>query len=91
MRIHAPWMKSPDPFILEYLNEEGLSSPSEISEDDRIYFQRSWINKRLKALEGYGMVQNRGNGMYAITQEGQAWLVGEFDPRPEGNKSEASA
>lgn len=81
MRIHVAWMKAPDPFVLEYLSEEGLSSPSEIADDGRVSFERTYINKRLKALEKRSLVRNMGNGMYQLTEKGDAWLAGEYDPR----------
>lgn len=86
-------MKAPDPYILEYLEEEGLSSPSNIHEDGRVPFGRTYINKRLQALEEHEMVINVGNGMYQLTDRGDDWLAGEFDARvfDDGEQGKATA
>jgi hypothetical protein len=86
-------MKAPDPYILEYLQEEGLSSPSDIANDGRVPFGRTYINKRLQALGNREMVINMGNGMYQLTQRGDDWLQGEFDARvfDDGDQGKASA
>lgn len=81
MRVPGRWMKAPDPYILEYLSEEGLCSPSDIANDGRIPFGRTYINKRLKALAENGFVVHEGNGMYRVTSRGEEWLSGEFDAR----------
>lgn len=74
-------MKAPDYFLLEFLAEEGLSSPSDIASDGRIPYGRTYINQRLIELDEHGFTRNAGNGMYQLTERGQEWLAGDFDAR----------
>lgn len=79
MRLSANWMSIADDRILEFLHEEGPRSPSKIYEDGRVRFSRQHINMRCKKLVEYGMLQNLGNGVYAISDTGISYLKEEFD------------
>lgn len=79
MRLSADWMTIADERILEFLKETGPRTPSKIVASDQVRFSRQHINNRCKTLESYGLVQNLGNGVYAITDEGEGYLSGKID------------
>lgn len=66
-----------DERILEYLNELGNHQPFQIANE--FGFHRKYIGKRCRILEDAGFVENRGNGVYQITAQGEKYLSGEFD------------
>ena len=66
-----------DERILEYLSEMGNHQPSQIANE--FGFHRKYIGKRCRILEKNGFVENRGNGVYRITEQGEKYLSGEFD------------
>ena len=77
MRRHAKWMTLADERVLEYLNEMGNHQPSQIASE--FDFHRKYIGKRCRILEQNGFVENRGNGVYQITERGRDYLTGDFD------------
>ncbi|PSP78974.1 winged helix-turn-helix domain-containing protein [Halobacteriales archaeon QS_1_68_20] len=79
MRLAAEWMTGADDRILEFLNEEGPTAPKAMADDWRIRFSRTYVNTRCKKLAVYGLVQNLGNGVYSITEQGEAYLAGDMD------------
>lgn len=79
MRLSAEWMMGVDDRILEFLRENGHSTPTKMAEDGRIKYTRTYINVRCKKLAEYGLVLHLGNGVYQITEEGEAYLDGELD------------
>jgi Mn-dependent DtxR family transcriptional regulator len=66
-----------DERILEYLSELGNNQTSQIAKE--FGFHRKYIGKRCRILEKHGFVDNRGNGVYQITELGEKYLSGEFD------------
>lgn len=84
-------MKAPDPYVLEYLAEEGPTSPKALS--DELPFSRGYLNTRCQDLADHGMVMNIGNGMYQIKERGKEWLNGDFDASAldEGNPATVTA
>ena len=72
-------MRAPDDRILEYLSEEGPSSPKEMADDGRVRFSHSYITTRCKALTEKGFLIRYGYGVYAITDRGEDYLEGEYD------------
>lgn len=72
-----------DDRILEFLREEGPASPSRIHEDGRVDFSRPYINQRCGKLAEHNLVENLGNGVYAVTDQGEEYLDGELDLRTE--------
>jgi len=72
-------MTAADDRILEYLSEENPAGPSKIHQDGRIRFSRPYINQRCQELAKRGFLLNLGNGVYQITERGEAYLEGEFD------------
>lgn len=83
MRLPAGWMSIADERILEFLREEGPHPPSRMHEDDRLPYSRNHINKRCSLLAEHGLLKNLGNGVYAITDNGESYLDGEIDLRSE--------
>lgn len=79
MRLSGEWMRAPDDRILEYLSDEGPSSPSEMAEDSRMMFSKSYITTRCKALLERDFLVQYGHGVYAITERGEMYLREEFD------------
>ena len=76
-------MVKADDRILEYLEVEGPHSPKRISDDPRIEFKQKHVNVRLLKLAEYGLVEKDaiGRGVYAISDDGRAYLDGELDAR----------
>lgn len=72
-------MVGADDRILEFLLEEGPSTPTKMHDDGRIRFSRPYINKRCKILSEHGLLKHLGNGVYVITDEGEQYLEGELD------------
>lgn len=81
MRKSADWMVLLDDRILELMreDEDGILSPSEIADDRRITYGRTYVAKRLRRLEDDGFVQRYGHGVYRITEKGEAYLDEEYD------------
>lgn len=93
MRKPGKWMKSPDPYILEYLQEEGPAAPKDLYDDGRLPFSRGYINSRMQKLADKEFVQNIGRGLYQIDERGEEFLKGEFDASeldPPGNAEKAA-
>lgn len=81
MRLSAEWMTIVDERVLEFLNEEGPRQPKQIANDDRISYSSEYIGRRCRKLAEVGLLENLGNGVYMITQHGQAYLNEELDAR----------
>jgi hypothetical protein len=74
-------MSRADDRILEHLSEDGPDTPMKMADSGRVRFSRQHINQRCKILVSYGLVVHLGNGVYDITQAGNAYLSGELDAR----------
>nr|AGI12342.1 putative phage repressor protein [Halorubrum sp. T3] len=72
-----------DDRILEYLEVEGPQSPVRVSRDDRLEYERQYVNRRLLKLAEAGLVDKDriGRGVYAINDVGREYLEGELDAR----------
>lgn len=79
MRLAGDWMTGADDRILEFLEEEGPSTPKKMHDDGRVRFSRTYINTRCKELSDYKLIRNLGNGVYQITDLGRRYLTGELD------------
>jgi hypothetical protein len=97
MRLEADWMVGADDRILEFLREEGPSSPTQMVNDGRVRYSRTYINMRLKQLAEHTFVLNLGNGIYQVTDRAIQYLDGEIDAADldtgenGGERSKASA
>lgn len=79
MRISGKWMVLLDDRILEFLQEEGPKIPSKIANDDRIHYGDQYVGDRCRKLSEYGLLENIGNGVYVITEQGKQYLAGDLD------------
>jgi predicted transcriptional regulator len=77
MRRHADWMTLADERILEFLDERGNHQPAQIAAE--FGFHRKYIGRRCRILHEHGFLNNLGNGVYQITEQGKRYLTGEFD------------
>ena len=70
-----------DDRILELLEEEEneYMAPSDIAEDDRIHYSSNHVGRRCKKLAEHGLLLSVGRGVYTITDEGRAYLRGEYN------------
>lgn len=79
MRYSAEWMTLADERILERLSEVETDTPKGMAESGDVRFSRQYIGQRCRKLADYGLTQPLGNGVYRITEEGEAYLDGELD------------
>jgi len=79
MRYSGDWMTLVDDRILEYVRENGSGSPTEMQKNAPIRYSRPYVHKRCKELTKRGLLEHLGNGVYVITDDGEAYLDGELD------------
>ena len=77
MRQSARWMVLLDDRIMEFIDENGPSLPSNIGDDDRIPYGAQHIGNRCRKLADAGLLENLGNGVYILTSDGKSYLEGE--------------
>jgi predicted transcriptional regulator len=78
MRQRADWMTHMDDLVLEILQSSGLVlSPSIIAFN--LDASREAVNRRLKELTEYGLVERIERGKYRITRNGETYLDGNLD------------
>ena len=68
-----------DDRILEYISENEAGSPTELAESGYVRVSNAHISRRLKKLSEHGLLKALGNGVYVITDRGEAYLDGELD------------
>ena len=68
-----------DDRILEYIRENESSSPKKLEDSGYVRVSRSHISRRLRKLAEHGLLNHLGNGVYVITDRGEAYLDGELD------------
>ncbi|WP_456298742.1 winged-helix domain-containing protein [Halobacterium litoreum] len=80
-------MQATDDRILEFLESEGRSTPSSMTDEGPYDYHRKTVQRRLSKLMDAGLVERVGRGLYQITNEGQRYLAGQADlrdtPEPE--------
>jgi Mn-dependent DtxR family transcriptional regulator len=75
MRKSADWMVLADDRILEFLRESDKpQTATKLDESEKFHTGRSNLSKRLNKLSEAGLVTPLGNGVYTITDEGEAYL-----------------
>jgi predicted transcriptional regulator len=83
-----------DDRILEYILENEHGSPSEMKKKGPIRYSRGYISERCQELANKGLLKPVGNGVYTITDRGEAYLEGDLDThvdtQDEVNTSEQS-
>ena len=79
-----------DERILELFSEkeDEFMSPSEIAEHKRIPYSSQYVGERCRKLANNGLLLAVGNGIYTVTDNGLAYLEGEYDAA--GNGVDAS-
>ena len=71
-----------DERILEFLREEATRQPKQIAEglaEQGIDYNDKYIGRRCIELANFGLLRNLGNGIYALTDTGEAYLEGEIN------------
>lgn len=79
MRHSGTWMTLWDDRILEIIGEDGHGSPRELVDRDEIRVTRTHVSRRLQALADHGLLTPLANGVYVLTEEGEAYLEGNYD------------
>ena len=79
MRYAGNWMTAVDDRILEYLSEHESGSPTKMKREGPIRYSRQQVHRRCKRLAEKSLVQHLGNGVYVITEDGEAYLEGRLD------------
>lgn len=79
MRYAGNWMTAVDDRVLEYLSEHESGSPTKMKREGPIRYSRQQVHRRSKRLAEEGLVRHLGNGVYVITEDGEAYLEGRLD------------
>ncbi|PGF16733.1 transcriptional regulator [Natrinema sp. CBA1119] len=87
MRKSGSWMTIWDDRILEYIRNEDSGSPKKLEESGYVRVSKSHISRRLRTLAEHDLLTHLGNGVYVITERGEAYLDGEFDTSEDATES----
>jgi len=68
-----------DDRVLEYIQENESGSPTKMKNEGPIRYSRQYVHKRCKKLAEEGLLRHLGNGVYVITDQGEAYLDGRLD------------
>ena len=79
MRYAGNWMTAVDDRIMEYLSEHGSGSPTKMKREGPIRYSRQQVHRRCKTLAEKDIINHLGNGVYVITEDGEAYLEGRLD------------
>jgi len=79
MRHSGDWMTLVDDRVLEYLREHDSGTPTKMKREGPINYSRAYVDRRCKRLAEEGLVKHFGNGVYVITEDGEAYLDGRLD------------
>lgn len=81
MRRSGSWQTVWDDRILETAanDDDGAVSLTGLVEDEHIRISQSSISRRCKTLAEHGLLRKVGPGTYILTDEGEAYLKGEYD------------
>ncbi len=81
VRRSGSWQSVWDDRILEAIevDEDGVMSVGDLTENDYIRISNSQISDRCKKLAEHGLLKKVGHGVYMITEEGSAYLREEYD------------
>lgn len=78
MRHSGDWMTLVDDRVLEYIHENESGSPTKMAKE-QINYSRQYVHERCKKLVEEGLLNHLGNGVYTITDDGEAYLDGDLD------------
>ena len=81
MRRSGKWQSAPDDRILEIAAEDddGIVKVGNLAKHEYIHVGRSQVSRRCQKLAEHSLLRNVGDGVYIITDEGRAYLEGEYD------------
>lgn len=79
MRRSGEWMVLADERILEYIREHESGAPKEMADSGLVRYSRQYISRRCKKLVDHRLLNHLGNGVYVITDEGEAYLDEEYN------------
>ncbi|MFD1572032.1 MarR family transcriptional regulator [Halorubrum laminariae] len=79
MRHSGKWMTSLDDRILEFLHETKPTTPTKMTNEASLPYSRQHVDRRCKKLDEEGLVEGLGNGVYRITDDGEAYLEGRLN------------
>ena len=79
MRQSGTWMTIWDDRILETLRSEGPKPVGEMADRGDIRISQSSVSRRCSKMADHHLVIALGNGVYAITEEGEGYLDEEYD------------
>lgn len=68
-----------DDRILEHIRAEDGGRVGELADKENIRVTNTHVSRRCKKLAEHGLLRDLGNGVYVITEEGEAYLDGEYD------------
>jgi repressor of nif and glnA expression len=68
-----------DDRILEYIQKHDSGTPTEMRDSGYVRFGKSHISRRCKKLVEHDLLRHLGNGVYVITEKGEAYLAGDLD------------
>ncbi|SIS19726.1 hypothetical protein SAMN05421752_12419 [Natronorubrum thiooxidans] len=77
VRQRAEWMRPVDEKILETMRDEGNMTPSALEQLDVTV--ANYASNRLSLMADYGLVERVAQGLYRITEAGEAFLDEELD------------
>ena len=79
MRHSGKWMTSLDDRILEFLHENKPATPTKMTTKASLPYSRQHVDRRCKKLNEEGLLESLGNGVYMITEDGEAYLEGRLN------------
>ena len=79
MRYSADWMVLADDRILEYIREMDSGGATKMANSGYVRYSRQYISQRLNKLADKGFLRHLGNGVYVLTDRGEAYLEGDLD------------
>lgn len=77
MRDRADWMVYADDPILEAMRDLRASSPQEVATETD--YSREHVNRRMRNLYKYGLLDRPSRGLYRITDEAEEYLDENLD------------
>ena len=79
MRKSGTWMTIWDDRSLEVIRSEGAKPVGELADEDDLRISHSSVSRRCQTLAEHGLLAPLGNGVYTITDEGEAYLDEAYD------------
>jgi predicted transcriptional regulator of viral defense system len=79
MRKSGSWMTIWDDRILEFIEEEGSASPKELEDSGYFDVTKAHLSKRMNRLAEKDFLVPLANGVYLISDKGEAYLNEELD------------